>query len=128
MFIKPIITMGFSLSFYGKKDVIMKQIVFQKTNETNFKTLLNLLNEQNYIVKEGDYSIGICLDVEDKVLFPLNVTCMCGFSKDLNRPLLDLDILQNYESLVINKDNKLLDKLYRRAKKDLSRPIGGFFR
>ena len=120
--------MGFSLSFYGKKDVIMKQIVFQKTNETNFKTLLNLLNKQNYIVKAGDYSVGICLDVEDKMLFPLNVTCMCGFSKNINRPLIDLDILLNYESLVINKDNKLLDKLYRRAKKDLSRPIGGFFR
>lgn len=106
----------------------MKQIVFIKTEELYLKTLIDLFKKENIEIKKGDYSIGICLDIDKKVLFPLNVTCMCGFSQNKNRPLVDFDVLENYESFVIKQDEELLDQLYKKSKKDLSRPIGGFYR
>ena len=121
--------MGFSLSFYGKKeDKKMKQIIFIKTKDSYLNELIELVQKQNFIVKEGDYSIGVCLDVNKKIMYPQNVVCMCGFSQFKNRPLLDKEVIDNFEEIVINKNELLLNKLYEISKKDLSRPIGGFCR
>ena len=121
--------MGFSLSFYGKKeDKKMKQIIFIKTKDSYLNELIELVQKQNFKVKEGDYSIGVCLDVNKKIMYPQNVVCMCGFSQFKNRPLLDKEVIENFEEIVINKNELLLNKLYEISKKDLSRPIGGFCR
>lgn len=121
--------MGFSLSFYGKKeDKKMKQIIFIKTKDSYLNELIELFQKQNFKVKEGDYSIGVCLDVNKKIMYPQNVVCMCGFSQFKNRPLLDKEVIENFEEIVINKNELLLNKLYEISKKDLSRPIGGFLR
>lgn len=127
--LKPIITMGFSLSFYGKKeDKKMKQIIFIKTKDSYLNELIELVQKQSFKVKEGDCSIGVCLDVNKKIMSPQNVVCMCGFSRFDNRPLLAKEVIENFEEIVINKNELLLNKLYEISKKDLSRPIGGFLR
>ena len=106
----------------------MKQIVFIKTKDLYLNELIELVQKQNFDVKEGDYSIGVCLDVNKKIMSPQNVVCMCGFSQFKNRPLLDKEVIENFEEIVNNKNELLLNKLYEISKRDLSRPIGGFYR
>ena len=106
----------------------MKQIIFIKTKDLYLNELIELVQKQSFKVKEGDYSIGVCLDVNKKIMYPQNVVCMCGFARFANRPLFDKEVVKNFEELVINKNAVFLNKLYEISKKDLSRPIGGFLR
>ena len=103
----------------------MKQIIF--IEKTKLSELKEKLKEANIDVKEGSYQIGGCIDLEKQIMYPLNVTCMCGFSNGKNRPLFDEEIISYFKELIINKDMNKLDCLYKQAKKDTSRPIGGFF-
>ena len=120
---------GFFFVFLWKeRGKRMKQILFIKTKNLYLNKLIELVQKQNFYVKEGDYSIGICIDTNRRIMFPLNVTCMCGFSRFDNRPLLDEDVVKNFKELVVNNNENLLDELYKLSKKDLSRPIGGFLR
>lgn len=106
----------------------MKQIIFIKTKDLYLNELIELVQKQNFDVKEGNYSIGICIDVDKRIMFPLNVSSMCGFARFTNRPLFDKEVVKNFEEIVINKNAVFLNKLYEISKKDLSRPIGGFLR
>ena len=106
----------------------MKQIIFIKTENVYLNKLIELVQKQYFEIKKGNYSIGICIDVDKRIMFPLNVSSMCGFARFKNRPLFDEEIVKNFEEIVINKNVVLLNKLYEISKKDLSRPIGGFLR
>ena len=67
----------------------MKQIIFLKKHK--FNQLCLKLKELNIDIKEGNYEIGCCLDLEEKILYPLNVTCMCCFfNKNTNMILTHL--------------------------------------
>lgn len=95
----------------------MVQIIFIKT--TKLEELKTKLKEINFKVIEGSYEIGGCIDLENRLIFPSNVTCMCGFSRGKNRPLFDQEVINYFSELILNKDMKMLKKLYDKAKKIL---------
>ena len=99
----------------------MKQIIFLKKHK--FNQLCLKLKELNIDIKEGNYEIGCCLDLEEKILYPLNVTCMCCFFNKNTKPLLDEEVLTYFDELIMFRNDKLLKKLYKKANKNTYRPI-----
>ena len=58
-------------------------------------------------LKEGDHSVAAVIDVEEKSVRTTNITCMARWCDFKRKPLSVDQFINNYDRLVVEKDNKL---------------------
>jgi len=72
--------------------------------------------------------VAVVIDTKDKKFFQTNVTCMSCWSSWKRRPLFISEVIQNFDELVIKRNNLLYTKMLNSVKNDLDRPIGGLYK
>lgn len=68
--------------------------------------------------------IGICVDLDNKVVYQLNVTCMACFSNGKRKPLYVEETIKYFDRLILDKDYEYYEKLIKEKSLDKDRPFG----
>ena len=113
----------------------MQYVLAYKSIE-GIKELVDRLMEDGYHIFHGlnhinelkDKVIGICVDMDTKNVFQLNITCMASWCGGYRKPLYVEEVLKNYDTLIVKKDFNLYDSLIIEGSKDKDRPSGGIYR
>lgn len=95
------------------------QYVLSYRNVDGIKILIAKLKESGYEIHTGldDFNslgnkiIGICVDLDEKEAYQLNVTCMACWCGGHRKPLCAEEIVENYDRLILGKDYKYYEKL-----------------
>ena len=107
------------------------QYLLSKKSNSSVRELMALLAKEGYQVYEGldrikddDHVIGICVDLDDRIVFPVNASIMAAWSGGKRRPLYVEDVILNFERLIQKQDTSFYEELVQIASKDSKRPIG----
>ncbi|MCQ2814835.1 MAG: hypothetical protein MJ227_00865 [Bacilli bacterium] len=103
----------------------MKQIPLVYKSKDDLKAVITICKKLNYKIMHclddidsiKEHIVAIVLDTEYKEVFQSNVTCMacwCSSSKEPRKPLYADQFVENYEKLLIEKDDKFYNKMIRR--------------
>ena len=110
------------------------QYMLSKKSNQGIRDLMELLKLEGYQVYEGldslkddDHIIGICLDLDKRIVFPVNTSIMSAWSDGKRRPLYAEDVIANFDMLIKQRDISYYKTLLLEASKDPKRPIGMLF-
>ena len=109
------------------------QYMLSKKSNSSVRELIALLAKEGYQVyggldhiKDDDHVIGICVDLDDRIVFPVNASIMAAWSGGKRRPLYVEDVILNFERIIQKQDTSFYEELVQIASKDSKRPIGLF--
>ena len=107
------------------------QYMLSKKSNSSVRSLMALLAKEGYQVYEGldhikddDHLIGICVDLDDHIVFPVNASIMAAWSGGKRRPLYVEDAISNIDRLINQQDASYYEKLVHEASRDVKRPVG----
>ena len=98
--------------------------------------LVKMLKKDGFIIHHGldevytlkEKIIGICIDLNDKVVFQINVTGMACWCQGRRKPLYPEEIIEHYQQLITENNYKLFNYLVRLKSQEPDRPIGFLYR
>ena len=107
------------------------QYMLSKKSNSSVRELMALLAKEGYQVYEGldrikdeDHVIGICVDLDDHIVFPVNASIMAAWSAGKRRPLFVEDVITYFDRLIKQQDVSFYEGLMEMISTDHSRPIG----
>ena len=112
-----------------KKEII-NQIPVCFRNQKEYEELVDTFTKLGYKLYEineatkYDLYPGIVVDIAKKIIFPVNATPLCLWSRGERSPLNGKELVENIERFVINQDVKLYDQMTKQKYKDPSSPRG----
>ena len=107
------------------------QYMLSKKSNQGIRELMDLLKLEGYQVYEGldtlkddDHIIGICVDLDDRIVFPVNASIMAAWSGGKRRPLYVEEVISNFDRLIKQQDISYYEHLSLLASNDHKRPFG----
>ena len=96
------------------------------------RELVELLKKEGYRIlhgleniKDDKDIIGVCVDLDKKIFFHANTTCMAWWCTYYQaKPLYVEELIEYFDKLIIKKDFDFYKKLLKKTKNDPSRPEG----
>ena len=113
----------------------MQYVLTYKTYKA-IDALITKLKNDNFSIYHGldnvmnlkDKIIGLCIDLDAKTVFQLNVTCMACWCDGYRKPLYVEEIIDEYDKLILQNDYRLYEQLVIEKSKERNRPSGMLLR
>ena len=107
------------------------QYMLSKKSNSSVRELMALLAKEGYQVYEGldhikddDHVIGICVDLDDLIVFSVNASIMAAWSGGKRRPLYVEEVISNFDRLIKQQDISYYEHLSLLASNDHKQPFG----
>ena len=108
------------------------QYVLAYKSYKGINTFVKKLRDDGFSIHHGldniiglkDKIVGLCIDLDDKTVFQLNVTCMACWCDGYRKPLYVEEVIDEYDKLILLNDFCLYEQLVNEKSKERDRPSG----